>query len=56
MLSYIKDLTSTMDKAHIGTPSSTAHKQVFCTNAGDIVSLLYLSLAVEAGESYLSSS
>ncbi|KAJ5612642.1 hypothetical protein N7510_005836 [Penicillium lagena] len=56
MLSHIKDLTNTVDKGQIGAPSNTADKQVFHTDAGDIVSLLCLSPAAEAGESYLSSS
>lgn len=56
MISHIKDLTSTVDKDKIGAPSNTADKQVFHTDAGDIVSLLCLSPAAEAGESYLSSS
>jgi hypothetical protein len=56
MLSHIKDLTRTVDKGQIGAPSNTADKQVFHTDAGDIVSLLCLSPAAEAGESYLSSS
>ncbi|CAL5868640.1 uncharacterized protein PFLUO_LOCUS2867 [Penicillium psychrofluorescens] len=56
MLSHIKDLTNTVDKGKIGAPSNTADKQVFHTDAGDIVSLLCLSPAAEAGESYLSSS
>ncbi|KAJ5126733.1 hypothetical protein N7448_007512 [Penicillium atrosanguineum] len=56
VISHIKDLTSTVDKDKIGAPSNTADKQVFHTDAGDIVSLLCLSPAAEAGESYLSSS
>ncbi|KAJ6120974.1 hypothetical protein N7523_005254 [Penicillium sp. IBT 18751x] len=56
MISHIKDLTDIVDKEKIGAPSNTADKQVFHTDAGDIVSLLCLSPAAEAGESYLSSS
>lgn len=56
MLSHIKDITSTVEKGKIGAPSNTADKQVFHTDAGDIISLLCLSPAAEAGESYISSS
>ncbi|KAG0155044.1 hypothetical protein PDIDSM_617 [Penicillium digitatum] len=56
VLSHIKDLTTTAQKNLIGAPSNTADKQVFHTDAGDIVSLLCLNRAAEGGESYLSSS
>lgn len=56
MISHIKDLTTTANKNLIGAPSNTADKQVFHTDAGDIVSLLCLNRAAEGGESYLSSS
>ncbi|OQD78288.1 hypothetical protein PENDEC_c001G05366 [Penicillium decumbens] len=56
VISHIKDITSTADRAQIGAPSNTADKQVFHTDAGDIISLLCLSPAAEGGESYLSSS
>ncbi|KAJ5937919.1 hypothetical protein N7454_004261 [Penicillium verhagenii] len=56
MISHIKDITSITEKGKIGAPSNTADKQVFHTDAGDIISLLCLSPAAEAGESYLSSS
>lgn len=56
MLSHIKDLTTTTEAEKIGAPSNTADKQVFHTDAGDIISLLCLNPAVEGGESYISSS
>ncbi|KAJ6109402.1 hypothetical protein N7486_001637 [Penicillium sp. IBT 16267x] len=56
MISHIKDITRITEKGKIGAPSNTADKQVFHTDAGDIISLLCLSPAAEAGESYLSSS
>ncbi|KAJ5676714.1 uncharacterized protein N7477_002347 [Penicillium maclennaniae] len=56
IISHIKDLTGIVDEDKIGAPSNTADKQVFHTDAGDIVSLLCLGPAAEAGESYLSSS
>ncbi|KAJ5752926.1 hypothetical protein N7520_009843 [Penicillium odoratum] len=56
VISHIKDITGITEKGKIGAPSNTADKQVFHTDAGDIISLLCLSPAAEAGESYLSSS
>ncbi|KAF9252151.1 hypothetical protein CBS147333_479 [Penicillium roqueforti] len=56
VISHIKDLTSTTDKKLIGAPSNTSDKQVFHTDAGDIISLLCLNRAAEGGESYLASS
>lgn len=56
VISHIKDISSTVDGAQIGAPSNTADKQVFHTDAGDIISLLCLSPAAEGGQSYLSSS
>ncbi|OGE56231.1 hypothetical protein PENARI_c003G04140 [Penicillium arizonense] len=56
VISHIKDLTSTTEREKIGAPSNTADKQVFHTDAGDIISLLCLNRAAEGGESYLSSS
>ncbi|KAJ5578206.1 uncharacterized protein N7459_007170 [Penicillium hispanicum] len=56
VISHIKDITRTVDKSKIGAPSNTSDKQVFHTDAGDIISLLCLSPSAEAGESYLSSS
>lgn len=56
VISHIKDISNTVDKGKIGAPSNTSDKQVFHTDAGDIISLLCLSPAAEGGESYLSSS
>ncbi|KAJ5633851.1 hypothetical protein N7528_001693 [Penicillium herquei] len=56
MISHIKDITKMVEKGKIGAPSNTSDKQVFHTDAGDIISLLCLSPAAEAGESYISSS
>jgi hypothetical protein len=56
MLAHIKDLTRTDQAEHIGGPGSTADKQVFHTDAGDIISLLCLQTAAEGGESQISSS
>ncbi|EAW10806.1 TauD/TfdA family dioxygenase [Aspergillus clavatus NRRL 1] len=56
ILAHIKDLTHTPDGKYIGGPGSTADKQVFHTDAGDIISLLCLSPAAEGGESQISSS
>lgn len=56
VLSHIKDLSHTADKGKIGAPSNTADKQVFHTDAGDIVSLLCLNPAAKGGESKISSS
>ncbi|MCJ1459017.1 hypothetical protein MMC28_009394 [Mycoblastus sanguinarius] len=56
VLNHIKDLSTTTDKDRIGSPAYTAEKQVFHTDAGDIVSLLALSVAAEGGQSKLSSS
>ncbi|KAK1725131.1 TfdA family taurine catabolism dioxygenase TauD [Colletotrichum acutatum] len=55
VLTHIKDLTLTKDKGQIGSPAYTADKQVFHTDAGDIVSLFALSTAVEGGTSKLAS-
>ncbi|RJE25472.1 Taurine catabolism dioxygenase TauD, partial [Aspergillus sclerotialis] len=56
VLSHIKDLSGSAANGQIGAPSNTADKQVFHTDAGDIVSLMCLQPAAEGGESYLSSS
>ncbi|KXH25696.1 TfdA family Taurine catabolism dioxygenase TauD [Colletotrichum salicis] len=55
VLTHIKDLTLTKDKGQIGSPAYTADKQVFHTDAGDIVSLFALSTAAEGGTSKLAS-
>lgn len=56
VLSHIKDLSNTAEKASIGAPSNTNDKQVFHTDSGDIISLLCLSPAAHGGESKISSS
>lgn len=55
VLSHIKDLTGTYSRENIGGPASTNDKQVFHTDAGDIVSLFCLQRAAEGGESQLAS-
>ncbi|RAK82239.1 Clavaminate synthase-like protein [Aspergillus fijiensis CBS 313.89] len=56
VLSHIKDITRTTRAGTIGAPSNTADKQVFHTDAGDIVSLLCLHPAAAGGESKIASS
>ncbi|KAJ5097253.1 hypothetical protein N7456_007974 [Penicillium angulare] len=56
VISHIRDITNIAEKGKIGAPSNTSDKQVFHTDAGDIISLLCLNPAAEGGESYLSSS
>ncbi len=56
VLAHIKDLTASVDASQIGAPAYTADKQVFHTDAGDVIALFALSEAAEGGQSYLSSS
>lgn len=56
MLNHIKDLSQTSVATKIGAPAYTTDKQVFHTDAGDIVSLFALSTAAQGGESKLASS
>lgn len=56
MMNHIKDLTQTAVSQNIGAPAYTRDKQVFHTDAGDIVSLFCLNVAAEGGESKLASS
>jgi hypothetical protein len=56
VLAHIKDLTKDYDPHSIGAPAYTTEKQVFHTDAGDIIALFALESAEEGGESYLSSS
>ncbi|KAH8654984.1 hypothetical protein BGZ60DRAFT_418179 [Tricladium varicosporioides] len=56
MLNHIKDLSRTSAATNIGAPAYTTDKQVFHTDAGDIVSLFCLSPAAKGGESKLASS
>jgi len=56
MLNHIKDLSQTSVAGNIGAPAYTTDKQVFHTDAGDIVSLFCLGTAAKGGESKLASS
>jgi len=56
VLAHIKDLTTEASADDIGAPAYTAEKQVFHTDAGDVIALFALSEAAEGGQSYLSSS
>ncbi|QKX63827.1 uncharacterized protein TRUGW13939_10998 [Talaromyces rugulosus] len=57
VLNHIKDLSTRPDsQGRIGAPAYTTEKQVFHTDAGDIISLLALSEAAEGGTSRLASS
>ncbi|PWY93134.1 TfdA family oxidoreductase [Aspergillus sclerotioniger CBS 115572] len=56
VLSHIKDISGIAASGTIGAPSNTADKQVFHTDAGDIVSLLCLHPAASGGESKIASS
>lgn len=56
VLSHIKDISRIAPEGTIGAPSNTATKQVFHTDAGDIVSLYCLNSAAQGGESQISSS
>jgi hypothetical protein len=55
VLAHIKDLSNTDDKHLIGAPAYTTDKQVFHTDAGDVVSLFCLSPAAEGGQSKVAS-
>jgi len=55
MLAHIKDLSQTPVATKIGAPAYTTDKQVFHTDAGDIVSLFALNTAAKGGESKLAS-
>lgn len=56
VLAHIKDLTTTQPLKTLGAPAFTTDKQVFHTDAGDIISLYVLQTAVEGGTSRISSS
>jgi hypothetical protein len=56
MLNHITDLSNTPVAGTIGAPAYTTDKQVFHTDAGDIVSLFSLNTASQGGESKLASS
>ena len=56
VLAHIKDLSNEVDPHQIGAPSYTADKQVFHTDAGDVIALFALGEPEEGGQSFLSSS
>ncbi|KAK5994101.1 Taurine hydroxylase-like protein SAT17 [Cladobotryum mycophilum] len=56
ILAHIKNLTGVFDANKIGTPAYTSDKQVFHTDAGDVIALFALSESEEGGQSFLSSS
>lgn len=55
-MNHIKDMSKTVDGSKIGSPAYTTEKQVFHTDAGDVIALLCLETAAEGGSSKLSSS
>ncbi|KAF8636290.1 hypothetical protein AX17_003657 [Amanita inopinata Kibby_2008] len=55
VLAHIKDLTPTHAKEVIGSPAYTTDKQVFHTDAGNIVALFALETAERGGTSRISS-
>ena len=56
VLAHIKDLSGVVDGRQIGAPAYTTEKQVFHTDAGDVIALFALETAAAGGESYLASS
>jgi hypothetical protein len=56
VLNHIKDMSAVVDASKIGAPAYTTEKQVFHTDAGDVIALLCLEPAAKGGESKLSSS
>lgn len=56
VLNHIKDMSAIVDASKIGAPAYTTDKQVFHTDAGDLIALACLETAAEGGESKLSSS
>lgn len=56
VMAHIKDLSATTDAKAIGSPAYTTDKQVFHTDAGDVIALACLETAAEGGQSKLSSS
>lgn len=50
VLDHIKDSSTTADRDRIRVPTYKADNQVFYTDAGDIVSLLAMSVAAEGGQ------
>ncbi|KAL4789768.1 hypothetical protein BDV19DRAFT_382873 [Aspergillus venezuelensis] len=56
VLAHITDLSRQVDTQTIKAPAYTTEKQVFHTDADDIITLFALEKAAEGGQSYLSSS
>ncbi|KAF7967849.1 hypothetical protein HWV62_32894 [Athelia sp. TMB] len=56
VLAHIKDLSAIYDTRAIGAPAYTTDKQVFHTDAGDVISLFALEVSAEGGVSKISSS
>ncbi|KAL2813643.1 hypothetical protein BDW59DRAFT_167451 [Aspergillus cavernicola] len=56
VLAHITDLSRTVDTQKIKAPAYTTEKQVFHTDAGDVIALFALEEADDGGQSYLSSS
>jgi hypothetical protein len=52
---HIKDLSNTADANLIGAPAYTTDKQVYHTDAGDVIALLCLNPAAEGGVSRVAS-
>lgn len=56
IINHIKDMSKTVEANKIGAPAYTTDKQVFHTDAGDLIALHCLETAASGGESKLSSS
>ncbi|RDB25525.1 hypothetical protein Hypma_006210 [Hypsizygus marmoreus] len=56
VIAHIKDLSQTHPANIIGAPAYTTDKQVYHTDAGDIIALFALETAAEGGTSRISSS
>lgn len=56
VLAHIKDLSHSVGAESIGSPAYTTEKQVFHTDAGDVIALFCLGEAAQGGQSFLSSS
>ncbi|PWY74248.1 TfdA family taurine catabolism dioxygenase TauD [Aspergillus eucalypticola CBS 122712] len=55
MIAHVKDLSQSCNSQDIPGPVVTADKQVFHTDAGDVIALFCLSEGAWGGESYLAS-
>ncbi|KAL4899828.1 hypothetical protein BDW74DRAFT_171233 [Aspergillus multicolor] len=56
VLAHITDLSRKVNTSTIKAPAYTTEKQVFHTDAGDVITLFALEEAAEGGQSFLSSS